>query len=82
MDLPAKLAARWEAAHTELEHAEMNHRRPGFSDELGELVDRLAAAHHGLADVYAELANVPNLPAPLAAAAHTAAQHHQEAADA
>jgi hypothetical protein len=78
MELPADLAARWQAAHTELDRAQANHRRPGFSDELSELDDRLTTAHRDLAAVYDQVADVDELPDVLVAAARTAAIWHRD----
>lgn len=80
MELPADLAARWATAHTELDRAQANHRHPGFSDELGELDDRLTAVHHDLAAIYDQMADVDALPAALATAARTAAAWHRDEA--
>jgi uncharacterized SAM-binding protein YcdF (DUF218 family) len=75
--IPDELTSRWMAARTELRHAEINQRRPGLVDELPKLAERLAAAHHALAGVYREIAALPGLPAPLAAAAEAAQEHHR-----
>jgi uncharacterized SAM-binding protein YcdF (DUF218 family) len=73
--LPDELQRRWETANTELRHAEMNQRRPGFSDNLTEVADRLRTAHRKMAEVYRAIA-AADVPEPIAAAARAAEAHH------
>ncbi|WP_244894235.1 YdcF family protein [Planobispora rosea] len=78
--IPQDLMDRWSAAETELRHAELNQRRPGFSDQLFELAARVQAAHRAMAEVYGQIAALPGLPRPLAAAAQSAETHHRSIA--
>lgn len=79
-DIPEELTERWTSSETELRHALLNQRRPGFSDHLYELANRVEAAHRAMADVYGEIGTLPGLPSPLAAAAQAAQSHHEDLA--
>jgi uncharacterized SAM-binding protein YcdF (DUF218 family) len=73
--LPDELQQRWEAASTELRRAEMNQRRPGFSDSLTEIADRVRTAHRRMAEIYRDIA-AADVPEPVAASARIAEAHH------
>jgi uncharacterized SAM-binding protein YcdF (DUF218 family) len=77
MQIPEELANRWAAAHIELNNATQNQRRPGFSDSLTELAERVRTAHRVLATVYAEIAELNGLPDPIVAAVQAAETHHR-----
>ncbi|MFI0453725.1 YdcF family protein [Actinomadura sp. 6N118] len=81
MHIPSDLADRWAAADLELRHALTNQRRPRMDDGLTELAQRVRSAHLEMAAVFGEIASLPGLPAPLAAAATAAQVHHRSQAD-
>lgn len=73
--LPDELQQRWEETSSELRRAEMNQRRPGFSDNLTEVADRLRTAHRKMAEIYRDIA-ATDVPEPVAASARIAEAHH------
>lgn len=76
--IPDALDQRWREANHELDHAKLNWRKPRMDDALADVADRLRRAHEVLAAVYTEMAAaVTELPAPVAAAATAAAEHHR-----
>ena len=80
MELPEDIEQQWEVAYLELRHAKLSWSRPGFSDELSDLDDRLTSAHRAMAAVYDRIAAVPALPPALVAATSTAATAHRDQA--
>lgn len=80
MELPGDTARRWDAAGIEIDRATRSWAHPGFSDELGELDNRVTSAHRAMADVYDHVATAPGLAPALAAAAVAAAAWHRHEA--